>query len=311
MTRLTRALAVACAAGTFVSSSVVAQATRTWTGGGGNSSWTTAGNWGGIAPVAGDNLVFDATGVGVNPGPSNTFPAATTFRSITVSASGYNISGASVSLTQGLTVNTYAAGSSSVSLVVGGAAPVTMSAAGTLVLSGANTFTGGLVIKSGTVNGAASATAFGAVSSVITLGDVSGSADATLNAGFTGTFAHPITVAGGSSGNTLRITNTGTVTFSGPISLNHDLTFVPTLSLVLTCTGGITGTGNIIVSGTGTGAALTLSGGAVNPFGTITNQGTNLGTTTISGGVGANVTAITEASTTSALTISTAALVVN
>ena len=32
----------------------------TWTGGGGDNNWTTAANWGGTAPVAGDDLVFPA-----------------------------------------------------------------------------------------------------------------------------------------------------------------------------------------------------------------------------------------------------------
>jgi len=38
-------------------------ATRTWTGGGGDTKWSTPGNWGGTAPINGDTLVFTgATG---------------------------------------------------------------------------------------------------------------------------------------------------------------------------------------------------------------------------------------------------------
>ena len=35
-----------------------AAATATWTGGGADNNWTNALNWGGTAPVAGDDLVF-------------------------------------------------------------------------------------------------------------------------------------------------------------------------------------------------------------------------------------------------------------
>ncbi len=33
---------------------------RTWTGGDTTNNWTDPGNWGGTAPVAGDDLVFPA-----------------------------------------------------------------------------------------------------------------------------------------------------------------------------------------------------------------------------------------------------------
>jgi autotransporter-associated beta strand protein len=125
--------------------------TFTWNGGGGNNNWTTAGNWvGGMAPGPGDSLIFSATGVGTRPTPNNDFAAATSFKTITVSAGGYTIDGNSVSLTTGVTASN-ASGSSTVSLVVGGAGTVTKSGAGTLTLSGTNTFTGSLTISSGTV----------------------------------------------------------------------------------------------------------------------------------------------------------------
>src|SRR5439155_14578874 len=92
------------------------------------------------------------------------------------------------------------------------------SATSQLTLSGVNTFTGGLTIKKGTVNGTTSASAFGAAASVITLGDTSGSSDATLNGAFAGTHANPIAVASGSSG-TLTITNAAASVFSGAMTL--------------------------------------------------------------------------------------------
>ena len=54
---------------------------------------------------------------------------------------------------------------------------------GTWTLSGASTFTGGLTVKSGTLIGKTSASAFGA--GTITLGDTSGTAAASLLVGTT------------------------------------------------------------------------------------------------------------------------------
>ena len=63
-----------------------AQATiRFWNGGGANNYWTTAANWGGTAPVAGDDLIFQAnSAVDVTSlNNTNNFAAGTAFRSIT------------------------------------------------------------------------------------------------------------------------------------------------------------------------------------------------------------------------------------
>jgi autotransporter-associated beta strand protein len=51
-------------AGTILSGLLVAPvqgADKTWTGGGANNSWSAGANWGGIAPVNGDNLIFSGT----------------------------------------------------------------------------------------------------------------------------------------------------------------------------------------------------------------------------------------------------------
>jgi autotransporter-associated beta strand protein len=82
----------------------------------------------------------------------------------------------------------------------------------------------------------------------------------------------------------------------------------------LTISNGITGTGNLTLNANNAGP-ITLSIFPVNPTGSITNSGSGAvsaaGLATISGGVGANVTAITENSTNSALTINTLPLTVN
>src|SRR3989440_269792 len=121
--------------------------TFTWDGGGADNNWTTAANWvGNVAPVAGDDLVFDSTGVGVRPLPNNDFAAATNFGTITVAVGGYTLGGNSLILATDLTASN-ASGSSTVSLIVGGTATVTRNGAGTLVLSGANSFSGATSIN--------------------------------------------------------------------------------------------------------------------------------------------------------------------
>jgi hypothetical protein len=72
-------------------------ATRTWTGGGSTSKWSNAANWGGTAPVAGDDLVFPsgaASGV-------NDYAAGTEFHSVSVGAAFLTLSGNAISLGSG------------------------------------------------------------------------------------------------------------------------------------------------------------------------------------------------------------------
>src|SRR5262249_16495697 len=69
-------------------------ATRTWTGT--NSGlWSDAGNWGGTAPVAGDDLVFPSGGL--NQYTTNDLSAGTIFHSITL-AEGYVLNGNAIGL---------------------------------------------------------------------------------------------------------------------------------------------------------------------------------------------------------------------
>ncbi len=84
--------------------------TKTWDGGGTNNNWTNAVNWdNNTAPVAGDDLVF--TGL-VRTTNVNDFPAATTFKSITLqgtpnqTSQGFILSGNSVFVTDTITSST-------------------------------------------------------------------------------------------------------------------------------------------------------------------------------------------------------------
>jgi trimeric autotransporter adhesin len=77
-------------------------ATRVWhvngTPGTSPASWTVAGNWGGVAPVPGDDLVFpDGSG---NDYPNNDFPPGTQFNSILIDGF-YTVTGNPVSVGPG------------------------------------------------------------------------------------------------------------------------------------------------------------------------------------------------------------------
>jgi autotransporter-associated beta strand protein len=180
-----------------------------------------------------------------------------------------------------------------------------------LTLGGvANLWTGGLTIKAGVVNGGANANTFGGNTNVITLGDSSGSANATLSATSSQTYPQPISVASGNTGTATIIagTSTGNVVFSGPITLNsHGVTLAKTGTAGASqFTGGITGTGDVTVQNNATTSAgtITLAGGTINHTGLITNAGTGTGATTISANIGSNVTGVTQNSATSQLTLS-------
>ncbi|MDD2777142.1 MAG: autotransporter-associated beta strand repeat-containing protein [Gallionella sp.] len=184
----------------------------------------------------------------------------------------------------GLTLDVGAA--SIVSGIIAGVGGLTKLGVGTLTLTGANTFAGGLAINAGTVLGKTSASVFG--SGAITLGDSVGSNAATLLVGSNLPIANAIVL--GSTTGLLTIGNSGTA-------------ISPLFS------GGITGANNLTINNSATTGSLLLSG-LINNAGTITNTGTGTGTTTITGAVGSNVTGIVENSITSALTVS-GALTVN
>src|SRR2546427_4201809 len=82
----------------FSLATAVFGATRTWTGT--NSAlWSAAANWGGTAPVPGDDLLFPSGASNVSN--TNDFAPGTAFNSITISGAGYVLAGAAVSLGAG------------------------------------------------------------------------------------------------------------------------------------------------------------------------------------------------------------------
>ena len=137
---------------------------------------------------------------------------------------------------------------------------------GTATFNQANTFTGGLTVKSGSAVGTTGSNAFGA--STITLGDTAGTASATL-LGDARTFPNPITIQAGTSGS-LTLGNTGAVstTFSGPVALNNNLTLSTQGAGVLALTGVVTGS-KTITTNSGPSGYVTLQGANTAFTGTV------------------------------------------
>lgn len=146
--------------------------TLTWTGAV-SSSWSAGGNWvGGVAPQAGDALVFPAGASSLSA--VNDFAPGTSFASIDIQAAGYNISGASVeltgnlnaSLTSGLTIDSLATkldsgivdvapgGQLFAMGVFSGTAGLELTGGGTMAMIGsaANTYTGTTTVDNGTLD---------------------------------------------------------------------------------------------------------------------------------------------------------------
>ena len=166
---------------------------------------------------------------------------------------------------------------------------------GTQILGGANTFTGGLTIKAGTISAVTSTSALGGTGGLgnVTLGDNTGNSAATL-LGDGRTFSNPITVQSTTTG-TLTIGNSGSSStiFGGNITLNNALTLVGAGTGSVRLNGNITGTSAISLSSASTGA-VTLGGTNTAYTGTMTllsgranvatTTGLGAGTFVISGG---------------------------
>ena len=179
----------------------------------------------------------------------------------------------------------------------------------TLVLSGANTFSGGVTILSGTVDQKTSTAALGsgtlviggagAVNPIFQFG-VNNSNAVQVNANTTGT---SIIAANG--------TGSGAV-MSGAITLNsanlNVRTFSAGTTASVTLSGGVTGTGNLLINNLSNGTAatgkVTLSGATINNVGNVTSQGTGPTANVISAVIGANVTAVIQNSATTGLNLS-------
>ena len=177
--------------------------------------------------------------------------------------------------------------------------------AGLVSLNSANTFSGGLTVKSGPVKFAATTSAG---SGTITLGDSGlNSNNAQLMGHVTGTITNAIALASGSTG-TLTIGDmvgaSSAVVYSGAVSMANNLTIGSYGTGSTTMSGGFTGSGNLTLFSAASGnGSVSITSNPVNMTGSITNSGNGTGTATISSVIGSNVTGITQNSTTSKLVL--------
>src|SRR5689334_6530643 len=162
-------------------------ATSTWTGAGATAAWSDPGNWGGVAPVPGDDLVFPAGGLVMNTANTNDFADGTNFRSITFGGGNYAIGGNRVLLDIGID---FQAGSA-----VSMSTPVTLNGNHTWVTNGISlTMAGSVDLNGHTL---------------------------TINAGSIGTIAAAIFGTGAIiKAGTGQITLSGANTYTGPTTIN-------------------------------------------------------------------------------------------
>ncbi len=255
----------------FFSSEYSYAATRTWTGAT-SGSWSVGSNWsGGVAPVTGDDLVFP--GGASNLSNTNDLTENTIINSITISGSGYTLSGNPIILGPGLAGLTDSASSGgntvaldirldatrdifvtnsgetlTISGRIAGVGGINKEGTGKLVLSGANTFGGILKINVGIVN-AQNNTALGTIAAGT---EVVGNAALELQGNIDISYeALALRGYGVSSTGALRNIS-GTNTYRGLITLSSaGGTEIASDSGTLTITGGMSGAFPLVIDGSG------------------------------------------------------------
>jgi autotransporter-associated beta strand protein len=216
-----------------------------------DNKWSNPNNWD-VAPQAGDDLVFQGSGISTQ----NDLTDRTTFNSITFSSSGFTLTGNTIWVNDGITVDSGVANATislgvalggqvavdvadtssilTVSSVVSGGGSLAKSGAGTLNLGGANTFSGGVTIYEGAIV-LGNNNALGASSNVIYLDGSSASMN--MN-GYSSNVGDVILTDGSILGNNSSSTLTGSsyMVMNGTISAN------------LAGTGGLTKITNDLVT---------------------------------------------------------------
>lgn len=278
------------------------------------------------------NAVLDLNGFDLTIGSLAGGGTQGTSGQATFGTSGGTVALGSRTLTVGNSTNTVFGGT-----ITGAGGSLVKVGSGELLLHGANTFTGGVVIKAGTLSaaGVTGNNAFG--SGTITLGDsAGGSANVTLRVGTTlgvgGLYVYnnPIVLAANTTGILNVTTNSanGTYELNGGVTGNNNFSINPTNGGNLTfSTNAINNSGTLLVSNATNFLGLTISGGigsnvtdvslvnnntgsitistlGVNNRGAIIHTGTSTGTATISAVIGNTITGITQNSATSAMTLS-------
>ena len=250
-----------------------------------------------------DNAIFGGTAGTVTLG------GAITAHSLTFNTTGYTVGGGganTLTLAGATPTISMASGiSATISSVIAGTAGLTKAGLGTLILTGANTYTGGTTISAGTLQ-----IGNGATGSVV--GDIVDNAALVFNRTGTLTYAGVISGTGSvTKSGTATLTLTGNSTYTGGTTINAGTFVVSTDANLGAASGGLsfgggtlqstasfTSNRNVTLIGAGTfntNAATTLTlGGAITGSGSLTKSGTGTltltgtstytGTTTISAG---------------------------
>jgi autotransporter-associated beta strand protein len=167
-------------------------------------------------------------------------------------------------------------------VISGATSAITKEGSSTLRLvsyDGANTFGGGLTVKAGTVQWASNAGALG--SGTVTLGYNGGSGTDSVSLVYTNVkSASPVAP-------NLIVLDPN---YAGTITIGHAGTGTGGYS------GGVTGAHDLTVANTNTGT-LSFSGASINNTGALTFTGNSSGPTTITSGIGSNVTTVTKEGT--------------
>ncbi|MGO8744633.1 MAG: autotransporter-associated beta strand repeat-containing protein, partial [Thermoguttaceae bacterium] len=234
----------------------------TWVGGGSNNHWSNAANWqAGVAPSAGDQLIFQGTSL---TSTQNDFAAGTSFQSLEFQAASFSIAGNSFTVTGSITTDSGVSGTAiSAGVALGGAVSVSVAAgeslslsgavsgsgsltttgSGTLSLAASNSFTGGTTIDAGLLSFASGGLGS---SGTVTLG---GTSTLQWASGNTQDVSSRLALASAAAATLDVQSNTVTLATGFGGSSTASLTKVGSGTLILTGTNGYSG-GTTISSGT-------------------------------------------------------------
>lgn len=243
---------------------------------------------GGVLELGANNRLSDSGNVTISSGTFDLGGFTETISAFSATAAA-NVTAGTLNATGGYSFSN-ASGTITVNATLGGgAAALTKTGAGTVVLTGAGSYSGGATISAGAVQ-VGSNTALG--TGTVTLADASLRSDSSTAR----TLANPLTIGGSV---TLGASNTGVLTFSNasPVSLSDNTTL--TNATAVTFSGGLSGTAGRTFTKAGAGT-LTLGGASSVAGGiTINAGGITVGT---GGSLGGPVTVNTGATLTNAVT---------